>query len=55
MGVWNVPKERVEEIGILLRHAGTDPHCYLRPQYPDWRFNIFTMVHSQNASATITS
>jgi len=23
-------------------------HCYLRPQYPDWPYNIFTMVHGQS-------
>jgi hypothetical protein len=24
-------------------------HCYLRPTYPDWPYNIFTMVHGQDA------
>ena len=23
-------------------------HCYLRPTYPDWPYNIFTMVHAKN-------
>ena len=50
MGVWNVPKDRVEEIGTYFGTQGPITHCYLRPQYPDWRFNIFTMVHSQKVA-----
>ena len=23
-------------------------HCYLRPTYPDWPYNVFTMVHGRN-------
>ena len=22
-------------------------HCYLRPTYPDWPYNIFTMIHAR--------
>ncbi|MCK9907128.1 hypothetical protein MXD63_44935, partial [Frankia sp. Cpl3] len=45
MGVWNVPQEKVEEIGQQMGGFRAVSHCYLRPTYPDWRFNIFTMVH----------
>ncbi|HLX60663.1 MAG TPA: Lrp/AsnC family transcriptional regulator [Planctomycetota bacterium] len=51
MGVWNVPKERVEEVGMFFGTQGPITHCYLRPQYPDWRFNVFTMVHSQKVAS----
>lgn len=51
MGVWNVPTERIEEIGLFFGQQGPITHCYLRPQYPDWRFNIFTMVHSQKVQS----
>jgi len=25
-------------------------HCYLRPVYPDWQYNIFSMLHGRKAS-----
>lgn len=48
MGVWNVPQEKVEEIGQQMGGFRAVSHCYLRPTYPDWRFNIFTMVHGRD-------
>jgi siroheme decarboxylase len=47
MGVWVVPKERIEEIGAYFATQAPITHCYLRPQYSDWPYNIFTMVHSK--------
>ncbi len=47
MGVWVVPPERSEEIGKLMGSFKAVSHCYLRPTYPDWPYNIFTMVHGQ--------
>ena len=47
MGVWQVPEARVEEIGQFFSKQQAITHCYLRPTYPDWPFNIFTMVHSK--------
>jgi DNA-binding Lrp family transcriptional regulator len=26
-------------------------HCYRRPVYPDWRFNLFSMVHARSLDA----
>ena len=33
------------------RHSRAVSHCYLRPTYPDWPYNIFTMVHAQDSAA----
>ena len=51
MGVWKVPKERIEEVGEIFAAQGPITHCYLRPTYPDWPYNIFTMVHSQKVES----
>jgi DNA-binding Lrp family transcriptional regulator len=48
MGVWVVPPERAEEVGRIMGSFLGVSHCYLRPTYPDWPYNIFTMVHGQN-------
>jgi DNA-binding Lrp family transcriptional regulator len=50
MGVWNVPKERIEEVGEFFAAQQPITHCYLRPTYPDWPYNIFTMVHSKKVA-----
>jgi len=47
MGVWVVPQTRTEEVGTIMGSFRGVSHCYLRPTYPDWPYNIFTMVHGQ--------
>lgn len=46
MCVWNVPDIMVEKIGKMMADCKYVTHCYLRPRYPDWPYNMFTMVHS---------
>jgi len=45
MGVWQVPAEIQEEVGYKMAEYQAVSHCYLRPTYPDWPYNVFTMVH----------
>ncbi len=45
MGVWRAPEDRVEELGFQMGSFAAVSHCYQRPIYPDWPYNIFTMVH----------
>ncbi len=47
MSVWSVPKERGEEIGQTLAAFSAVSHCYLRPKYPNWPYNLFAMVHDK--------
>lgn len=47
MGVWAVPPERVEEVGPEMANFNAVSHCYLRPTYEDWPYNLFTMVHGR--------
>lgn len=46
MCVWNVPDERVEEVGRQMASIDDVTHCYARPRHPGWPYNLFTMVHS---------
>ncbi|MBF0274382.1 MAG: AsnC family transcriptional regulator [Nitrospinae bacterium] len=48
MGVWAIPENEAEEIGEKMASFKAVSHCYLRPKYPDWPYNIFTMVHGQS-------
>lgn len=48
MGVWRVPAERADEVGYKMAEFKAVSHCYLRPTYEDWPYNIFTMVHGRS-------
>ena len=47
MGVWRVPPERVDEVGPLMASFAAVSHCYERPVYPDFPYNLYTMVHGR--------
>ena len=48
MIVWQVPEERIEEVGGIMAGFPEVTHCYQRPAYPpDWPYNLFTMVHGR--------
>ncbi len=48
MGVWQVPLERVEEVGAQMSAFREVSHCYQRPTLADWPYNLFTMVHGRS-------
>ena len=46
MVVWNVPDERVDELGICIGKFDCVTLSYRRPRrLPEWPYNLFTMVH----------
>jgi len=48
MGVWNVPGERIPELGPRMAAVRGISHCYQRPTYPDWPYSVFTMAHGRS-------
>lgn len=48
MVVWNVEDDRTIEIGKKMASFSEVSHCYERPRYPDWPYNLFTMVHGKS-------
>jgi len=47
MSVWAVPEDKGEEIGKQMAEFSAVSHCYLRPSYPNWPFNLFAMIHGK--------
>ncbi len=47
MGVWVVPEDRVDEVGRQMGSFTGVSHCYRRPSYPDWPYNVFSMTHGR--------
>jgi DNA-binding Lrp family transcriptional regulator len=50
MGVWAVPgnDNDILRVGEKMAAYRAVTHCYRRPSYPDWPYNIFTMIHARS-------
>jgi DNA-binding Lrp family transcriptional regulator len=49
MAVWDVPDDRVSEVGRRVGGFPEVSHCYRRPRRPpDWPYNLFAMVHGRS-------
>ena len=48
MTVWNVPDEKIHELGQKVGALEFVSHCYHRPRHtPHWPYNMFAMVHGK--------
>ncbi len=52
MVVWDVDEAKGEEMGKKAAAFSAVSHCYLRPRYPNWPYNLFTMVHGKTTEET---
>jgi DNA-binding Lrp family transcriptional regulator len=51
MTVWNVPDERVDEVGPAIASLPFVTHCYQRPRHEGvWPYNFFAMTHGRSAA-----
>ncbi len=49
MVVWDIPDDKVEEMGMCIGKYDCVTLSYRRPRrLPDWPYNLFTMVHGCN-------
>jgi len=48
MIVWRVPEDQIEPVGAKLGAFPQISHCYQRPVYSDWPYNVFSMVHCKS-------
>ncbi|HEV3002105.1 MAG TPA: Lrp/AsnC family transcriptional regulator [Solirubrobacteraceae bacterium] len=48
MGVWKVPEDRIAEVGPRMAAFRGISHCYQRPTYEDWQYQLFTMAHGRS-------
>jgi len=48
MSVWNVPEEKIQQLGQQIGAVDFVSHCYQRPRFlPEWPYNLFAMVHGK--------
>jgi DNA-binding Lrp family transcriptional regulator len=48
MGVWKVPEDQIMEAGRRMAAFRGISHCYERPTYADWPYQLFTMAHGRS-------
>jgi DNA-binding Lrp family transcriptional regulator len=54
MVVWDVPDERVDEVGRRLGEADCVTLCYRRPRRPpEWPYNLFCMIHGRRRETVL--
>jgi len=52
MVVWDIDEKKGEEIGKTAASFSAVSHCYLRPKYQNWPYNLFTMIHGKTKDET---
>ena len=48
MTVWKVPEKQIARTSQVLAAFPEITHCYLRPSFPEWPFNLYAMVHGRS-------
>jgi DNA-binding Lrp family transcriptional regulator len=48
VGVWEVPERQIERFSAAVNAQKGVTHCYLRPTYEDWPYNVSTTVHGRS-------
>ena len=48
MIVWNCPAARIDEYGLTLASHSEVSHCYHRPGFAEWPYNLYAMVHGRS-------
>jgi siroheme decarboxylase len=48
MGVWNVPDEQAESFGKMAAMSKSVSHCYQRPRFGGFPYNLYTMIHGKS-------
>jgi len=55
MVVWDIPDDRVDEIGRRLSEIDCVTLCYRRPRrLPLWPYNLFCMIHGKERQSVLT-
>jgi DNA-binding Lrp family transcriptional regulator len=48
MIVWNIPDERITQLGKQISQFPFVTLCYQRPRQPEWPYNLYGMIHGKD-------
>jgi len=46
MVAWKIDEKNIEKVGNIMTGFHEITHCYRRNPAPDWKYNLYTMVHA---------
>jgi len=49
MVVWRVPDRQIDRVGRRMAKYTCISHCYKRAIYPDWPYQLYTMLHCKSS------
>lgn len=50
MVVWQVPSRLISKTGKIMSEFPAVSHCYQRKTWPNWPYNLYTMIHARSKS-----
>lgn len=53
MSVWIVPEKEVNRVGEIIASFKEVTHCYERHTLPEWKYNLYAMIHSKTKDGCI--
>ncbi len=53
MVVWDIPDDRVDEIGAELSRIKFINLCYQRPRREQWPYNLYCMIHGKSRETVL--
>lgn len=48
MVAWIIGEADVDRVGEMMAARSEISHCYRRRTYPEWQYDLYTMVHGKN-------
>lgn len=51
MVTWIIPPQHIDAAGRIAARFDAVSHCYQRPAYDDWPYNLYTMVHARTTES----
>ncbi len=54
MVVWNIPDEKVKQLGGRISQFSFVTLCYQRPRQPEWPYNLYCMIHGKDRNTVLT-
>ena len=55
MAVWIVPETEVERVGKIMTSFKEVTHCYERHTLPDWKYNVYAMIHGNTEEECLSA
>lgn len=54
MSVWDVQDPDVSRVGDQLASCREISHCYERPRFSDWPYNVYAMMHGKTKDEVLS-